>query len=315
MFHRAIPPLNPEHPFPTHMHALTVAVNCCSSLLATYIIFFLVKSVSAAQYGPSMSSSKTSSLSPETLENLEFLLVEYRKKIVKQYASYVHCIRASILERGITVSELCSYLLSLDAFQAGHNVQCKLLSGVKDKFEGASTIHQILDIVTKDCASFLDFEIYQCIVDEYDFDHGQNAMKYSEHLKEYIEKHTIAELAKVVPKLCQSTDDTKEVTLKVDIELTCKLAKIVDLKKEVARILHLMPFAIRLYSIEDGCVMVTFHLPASVADIIFTGGKKFTPSEMEIFWSLSVLWLRCDHSIFYFKKKGIPDTRKPISRK
>lgn len=158
--------------------------RACSYANSLSDILITVKIASTDQHG---SSSKAVSLSQETLENLEFLLVEYRKKIVKQYASYVHCIRALIVDRGITVSELRSFLLSLEAFQSGHNVQCKLLSGVEEKLEEASTIYQILDIVTKDCASFLDFEIYQCIVDQYEFDNGQNALKYSQHLKDYIE--------------------------------------------------------------------------------------------------------------------------------
>ena len=245
-------------------------------------------------------------MSPETLESLEFLLTEYRKKIVKQYASYVHCIRAAILEKGISVSELRSYLLSLDAFQSGSNVQCKLLSGVKDKLEAASTVYQILDTVTKDCSSFLDYEIYQCIVDQYDIDQGQKALNYPEYLQEYIEKHRIAELAKVIPKLNQSdAQGTKEVVLQLDIELTSKLTKIIDLKKEVARILNVMPFTIRLYSIEQGCVVVTFRLPTAVAKNVFTTEKEFSSSDEEKFRSLSVLWLRCDR-FFLFTGRAQP---------
>lgn len=254
---------------------------------------------------------KAVSVSPETLESLEFLLTEYRKKIVKRYASYVHCIRTAILEKGISVSELCSYLLSLDAFQSGSNVQYKLLSGVKDKLEAANTIYQILDTITKDCSSFLDYEIYQCIVDQYDIDHGQKALNYPEYLQEYIEKHRIAELAKVIPKLSPSnTQDTKEVILKLDIELTSKLTKIIDLKKEVARILNLMPFTIRLYSIEQGCVVVIFRLPSVVAENIFTTEKTFSCLEKEKFRSLSVLWLRCDTFVLHIGRVQSSETSK-----
>lgn len=63
-----------------------------------------------------------------------------------------------------------------------------------------------------------------------------------------------------------------------------------------------MPFTIRLYNIEEGCIMVTFCLASAVANKIFTGEKSFSPSEMERFCSLSVQWLQVDHFMFYFKK-------------
>lgn len=239
-------------------------------------------------------------------KDLASVLEANRKKIVVRYASYLRCIRRFIEEK-ISVSELRSYLLSLEAFdsESDCNVQQKLLSGMRAELEKASTIHQMFDLVTKECASFLNFEIFQCIVEEYDIDHGQEALKYSEHLHDYVEKHKISEFVAINPKLLESTENSEELVLKLDIDTMRQLTRITDLQKVVSRILNLLPSALRLYSIEDGCVVVTFHLPKLVADKIFSKSKQFSQKEKEEFCSLFVSWLSYGGRKFIFNKKDM----------
>ena len=95
--------------------------------------------------------------------DLEYILDEYHRKIVAHYASYVRYIRKSFDEG--SVDDLRSYLMSLEAFQSGSNfnTNCKLLSGVKDELEKASTICQIFDVLNS-CTSHINCDIYQRIV-------------------------------------------------------------------------------------------------------------------------------------------------------
>ena len=249
--------------------------------------------------GTNASSSEASCISEEIRENLEFIIEEYRSDIVKKYAAYVKCIRLTI-EKKVSVDELRSYLLTLEALKSS-SVQCKLFAGAKQELEKASTIHRIFDIVTLNFASFLDFGVYQCIADHYGIK-GEE-LNYSEHLKEYVKKHKISELAMLqIPKFCPSTDDTKTISIKIDIEEICESTRITNLKKVIAKVLKVMPYTIRLQSIKEGCVTVTFCIPTPVADIIFTRGKTFTPLEEEELCSLSVLWLECNGCKFYFKE-------------
>ena len=208
------------------------------------------------------------------------------------------CIRSALIKKKLLVCELRSYLLTLEAFKSSSAVQCKLFAGAEEELGKATTIHQLLDIVTTKYASFLDYGVYQCIVDSYNIDKGQEELKYPEHLEKYIKKLKISELAMILPELCPSTDDTKMISIKLDVKTTCSLPKI---KKVVADILDVRSFTILLKSIEEGCVVVTFCIPTPVADI-FTRGKTFTPlEEDEELYSLSVLWLEID-GCKYFKQ-------------
>ena len=210
-----------------------------------------------------------------------YILDGYHKEIVARYASYVLCIRNWFEEK--SVANLRSYLLSLDAFQSGSNLNacCKLLQGVKDELEKASTVCQIFDVINS-CTSFINCELYECMVIDHHIDQAQEVLRYSEHLKNYFERHKISEFIEISPKLKKCTDKSKKL---IDVKKTSKLAKVIEIKKEVARIFKILPSAIHLYTIDDGCVDVTFCLPRLIADLIFPPECEKTLScrEMEKF--------------------------------
>ena len=241
-------------------------------------------------------------ITDDTTKDLEHILETHRKKIASQYATYILYIRKSFDHR--SVDDLRSYIMSLEAFQSGSNfnTECKLLSGEKDKLEKASTICQIFDVLNS-CTSYINCDIYQRMVDDYDIDHGQSeVLKYPEYLRAYFKKHKISEFIKINPKLEKCMDKTKELILKFNVERTSRLAKVIELKKEIARVLELLPSTIELYDIVDGCVLVTFHLPILVADLVFPKGKNsLSPKQKEELRSLSILWLECNENRYSFE--------------
>ena len=73
--------------------------------------------------------------------------------------------------------------------------------------------------------------------------------------------------------------------------------KLLDLQDRISDILDVLPGALRLVSVEEGCVVVTFLIPTKLAQIIFTSEMEFTAEE---FQKHSVLWLECNHCRFEF---------------
>ena len=243
--------------------------------------------------------------------DLEYILDEYHKEIVARYASYVLRIR-NWFEEKKSVDTLRSYLLSLDAFQSGSNLNahCKLLSGIKDELEKATTICQIFDVVNN-CTSFINYELYECMVNDHHIctDQRPEALRYPEHLKAYFEKHRITEIIKISPKFSPNlekyiyADKLKKLILKLDVDKTSKLAKVIEIKKDIAKIFKILPSAIQLYTIDDGCVVVTFYLPTLIANLVFPEcGRTLSPEETEKFRSISVLWLECNSNRYSFNE-------------
>ena len=148
----------------------------------------------------STTQSSSGSLDSATLEDLEQQLDLELQHITNRYASYVHCIRKSIKEKGVTAEDLCAYLMNLRAFKPGNRKQMPvLLSGMRDELERAKTIDKIFIILSDKCASFLNFEIFQSIADDYEIDKNQERLNYPQYLREYAEKHKLSEFIDMNP--------------------------------------------------------------------------------------------------------------------
>ena len=217
-------------------------------------------------------------------------LLRYLDQIQNHYASYVSHICESIKKKpGVTVETLSTYLLLLPAFKYREDrEQHKLLSGMRKKLEKVNSINKIFDLIGEECASFLNYNIFKSIADHYGIVEECEALRYPEHLEYYLKQHTLSEFATVIPPLEHSGDSSKQdLTFKFDIELTERVATIYDLKIHIANILDLE--YLELLDIKEGCVIVTFLVPAHVAEVIMS--REFTPKQIQQFRDLKVMWI------------------------
>ncbi len=237
-------------------------------------------------------------MDPDVRMDLEFILKKYLKEIIRKYASYVDTLRAIIEEKGVSPEALQSFLLSLPATSQSQNM-LTLLSDKEQELEKCTTVTAIFSFLTTKCTSFLNYDIFESILERYNISDDQ---QYSDHLKVYIKKHKISEFAKINP-LLKSKKGSKELILKFNINNTCRLAKVHELKTLIAEILDLRPSALEIVDIKDGCVVVTFLIPTSVADAIFTPNTVFTSQQEDKLQAASVLWLKCNGHTFDFREE------------
>lgn len=154
--------------------------------------------------------------------NLEYVLKKSLKQIIAKYASYVDYIRNKIEEKQVNVKSLRSYLMSLTATSTTHELL--LMSDKRPELYKAKDIHEIFDFLSTECCSFLNYEIFQNIVENYEISDNHEKLEYPKHLKDYMDKHKISEFVKINP-LLKTRKYTKELTLKLDVESSCRLAK------------------------------------------------------------------------------------------
>ena len=250
-----------------------------------------------------VSTKPSTTLDPEVCADLKQQLELNLKKITRRYVSFVNCVRQTILRKGISAGDLSAYLLALPAFKSDKSkLEFFIMSEVKVELEQATTVNNIFNILNTKYATFMNYDIFQDMVDDYDLDEGQEKLKYPEHLDAYIKMHKLSEFEKINSVLKKFDCGSKKVVLKFDIEMTCNLAKLQDLTKAVANILGLRKSALRLLSIEEGCVIVTLLIPAPVADFIFRSDKIFSAEMIEEFQAQSLLWLVCNGSKYEFNK-------------
>ena len=227
-------------------------------------------------------------------EDLKEQLVHNLEAIGNKYASYVSYIYESIKEK-ISVDTLQVYLLHLPALDCNtseNKKQYTLLYDVRDKLRQAKTVKEIFVVLSEHC-SFLNYYIYKKIQDQYKIAHSEE-LRYPDDIEAYVKKHKLSEFVMINSKLADLEKSPSAIaTFKFDIPMTSRIAKVLDLKKAIAKILHLKPSALRLYSIEEGCVEVRFLIPSNVAEYIF---KEVTPGQKEAFEVLSVICYSCEFS-------------------
>ena len=174
---------------------------------------------------------------------------------------------------------------------------------VKHMLNMAETINNMFCILSDECASFLNCEIFLSILKYYHISIDCEELDYLHHLKAYVQNHTISEFISINPKLKNHTR-LKHFVIKFNIKLTSKVSKLLDIQERVADILGILPHNLLIVGIEEGCVIITFQIPPQLADIIFTSKKKFTSKEVQQFQALSALWLECNHFKFEFLIRG-----------
>ena len=241
--------------------------------------------------------SGISSLSHADRGDLQFLLESNLRNILTAFANYTFCVQQSLQEKNAEVDSICDYLLGFTS----DNHSIALLSGAKRaKLEEANSISKIFRFLKRECTSFLNYDIFECLIEHFQLDRDQEYLKYPDKLKKYVQKQRISEFIEIKPALSKYTDDMMKLTLVLDIDSMCRLDKLLDVAKAVAKIMGVLPSTLLIYDIRESCVEVTFLIPKSVAESIFSSGEVFSDNQREKFCQLLVKQLECNGYIFQF---------------
>lgn len=275
----------------------------CTERTDTAIMKAFCFSVHAVDVSDSDSSSSASEfIDADVREELDFRLTLLRDEIIEHYAQYVSRLCVLIKDR-TNVDDFRTFLLRLPALATGLRKQRGgLLEDVKGKLQQADNINKIFDLIGDECASFLNYSIFESIRVEYCSDIDCPKLKYRSLLKDHVEKHNIKEFFAINPQLEKLTDTSKTLKLKMDIKLTNKVTRLIKLKHTLAVILGTTPGALRLISVKKGCVIITFCIPDSVGNVIFAE-NKISPKLTQHFRALRVLWMEYNSHRFNISGK------------
>ena len=258
--------------------------------------------------GDSSASTDSAPLDPDVEMDLEQQLDLNFKIIRKKYGAYVDCILNIVIKKGISVKQLSSYLLSIMALtKADDKENLQLLSDMEADLKGAKEIADIFISLNLKYASFLDYEIFEMILEYYGPGEEGEELTYPTHLKAYIEQHKIKEFIRlnpqlINPKLKKLDAGSKTIKIKLNISRTQNLATLKEVTKAVANILKIRASTLRLCGVKKGCVLVTLLIPASIAEAFFTSDTAFSSEQITKFRAAKVLWFKCNGFKFDFRK-------------
>lgn len=228
---------------------------------------------------------------------------------MEQYDSYLICIHKSLEARGITAKELSGYLLKLPALKVSSTTQKALLAEFEVEIQRATSVKEIIDLLGNNFGSFLDYDIFSNVVREFGISENRDAanteiLKYPEHFKTYAVRQKLSDIIGVIPNAEKLKNSSEELSIKFEVDISeYSLANLMELKSEIADVLNLQESTLRLFNIEEGCIVVTFLIPSSLAHFILPKGKTLALHQMKSLRDLSALQLKCCGEMFILRHK------------
>ena len=224
-------------------------------------------------------------------KNLKSILENNLEEIIAKYSCYTVMLCFAVEEMGVPLKELREFLLGLSAVDSHYKGRkISLVSGQEAELEKKKTIRDIFNFLKTQYASFVNCGIFEKIRLQYGVADDRVELQYAENLKAYINKHKIEEFVQLNPFLKDTRAGVKELIVKFDVESTCRLAKVIELENSLAKIFCLLPDVVDIAGIAKGCVVVTFLIPTSAAEAVFTPDTISTLREQ--LRAASVLWLK-----------------------
>ena len=167
----------------------------------------------------------------------------------------------------------------------------------------APNVNEIRIILAQKYWSFLDHENLQHIVETKCGDTEQKLMKeYSEKVKQFCER-SVTELPSGF--LGSDTDHTGKKKLLVRLDLKDpSLKHIKDVKVVIANILGCQASNLVLHDIENGSILVTFLVVASIGAELFET-KSLTSEQEDLLRKEHVISLKFESTIFFNAGKGL----------
>ena len=216
------------------------------------------------------------------------------KSIGFKYASYVRCIRKLLQEKQVSTKDLYSFLQSLP-FEYDQSVA----EGLRQ----AKTPEDIF-ITLQSYYSFWDYEIFQSLIEEYNLDKRNKTLQYPKHFKSYTQKLKVSEFIAINPSLAKheaKSKDSTKLNLKFDIDIIqCSLDRVNELKEVVANAMDVKASTLRLLSIQEGCMDVSFLVPSPIADSL--DWKQISERSKEL-RDAGVLSITCNDKTLVFKEE------------
>ena len=164
-----------------------------------------------------------------------------------------------------------------------------------DDLQNAKSIYDV-GFVIHDYLSFFHYEMIEHIIDDFGTSADKTQLKsYKSKLDEYC-THRLFECPPQYGYSCKSQHASIAVKLDEDLEVfTVKQLK--QFWSRLARHLQLSEYALRLVSVEEGCMQLLFQIPSFAAPLVF----PLSPEQETALEEDNIIELKCGQHIFSSK--------------
>ena len=239
-------------------------------------------------------------LHSDKIKDFRHLIKLDLKELKKKFITLQFELRES-LSKKVPPQKIVAHILSdyEDVYENQDFKPTSLFSGAdQEKLNSALSVDQVFQVLRK-YWSFLKPEILYSVVDHCGDVSDQTKVKdYQKHLEIFFNKRKVSE----VPEELMSSRSIDEMRDKIVIKLDKEnppWTAITDLEFRICEILGILPSALLIIRIQEGCVEITFSIPRHISQQIFS--KPLTQEQQDQFITASVLVLSCVHVHLTFK--------------
>ena len=230
-------------------------------------------------------------------EELKAMLDDDVWKMKRLFGHLVTNTRDSVEEQ-IPVIIFATFILALKAYEPAPGERNRsLLDEHSKEIINAKSISEIFNIL---CSywNYLNYEILEHIIEAFGTDKDKERLKsYNEKLRQFC-KRRIFELP--LPESCSDAGNTlspkqEKFVVKLNVREDITGKELLRIKRKIAEILRVKLATLNIYSVDRGCVQLTFLIPKFVAQAIFPLSDEQTSALSK---DMSMIRLKCGDYVF-----------------
>lgn len=236
--------------------------------------------------------------SENQVKDFQYVIKRDLEELGKKFITLKREVRES-LKKKVSPEEIVSHVLSdyedicQDIRQNTDKKPMSLFSDdVEKKLNSATSVDQVFQTL-KNFWSFLKCDILYSIVDHCGDDTDRiKVEKYQEELRRFFNNRKVSEVPEEL-MLSSFIDETRDkMLIKLDKD-NPPWSDITDLEYRICKILGIMPSALLIIGVRQGCVEITFSIPKHISQLIFS--EPLSRDQQDSFREASVLKISCGH--------------------
>ena len=266
----------------------------------------LVKYLEGNCPAPTKTASKlpyldTKGLSASKRDMLLARLERESRDMTLSFQRLVSSTYSSLCKQNVPYSNFVTHLKCLGALDPTYakpgvdEAQPPLLHDRFREMEEEKTIEKVISIVSE-YVSFFNYDIIEHIIQKLGTSDDQKELqKYKEKLENYCKRRVVE-----CPQVYGNLSDPDGVCIVVKLDNILNRFTVHQLrlfKTELSTILHLSEYTLHLVAVEEGCLQLTYRIPASVKHMVFPLSQK----QERALQQADVVQLSCGDYHFKFK--------------
>lgn len=196
---------------------------------------------------------------------LEGRLTRESRAIWKKFYDMLDIFRQSLNEQKFPLNDLVSFLRRLKAYVSVKDIPPEQQESVfkehMQQMKKATSIEDVFDVVEEYC-SFFNYEIIEEMIERFGSENDKSELqKYTEELKQYAKRR----IFECPSNFSKGKGGGTSLKLKLDSNYSkCSLNELGEFRIFLSVILKISPHTLLLRKVDDGCIELSFQIPAFI---------------------------------------------------